>query len=120
MDGGQVIHRFGEGAFEILRQGMTDGRNREDDGGERTDVIVLVYPLKCGLIGIWREPRMAGFGKIGDYVSAVASKTLSTVDIDPRRSNQHEFGGVGKAVATVLGTEDRKASDGHGIDTVAI
>lgn len=120
MDGGQVIHRFGEGAFEILRQGMTDGRNRENDGGERTDVIVLVYPLKCGLIGIWREPRMAGFGKIGDYVSAVASKTLSTVDIDPRRSNQHEFGGVGKAVATVLGTEDRKASDGHGIDTVAI
>lgn len=42
-DGGQVIHRFGEGAFEILRRGMTDGRNREDDGGERTDVIVLVY-----------------------------------------------------------------------------
>lgn len=48
-DGGQVIHRFGEGAFEILRQGMTDGRNREDDGGERTDVIVLVYPLKCAV-----------------------------------------------------------------------
>lgn len=31
---------------------------------------------------------MAGFGKIGDYVSAVASKTPSTVDIDPRRSNR--------------------------------
>lgn len=45
--GGQYIHRFGEGAFEILRQGMADGRNREDDGGERTDVIVLVYPLRC-------------------------------------------------------------------------
>ena len=87
-DGGRCIHRFEEGAFEILRRGMTDGRNREDDGGERTDVIVLVYPLKCGLIGIWREPRMAGFGKIGDYVSAVAPKTLSTVDIDPRRSNR--------------------------------
>lgn len=42
-DGGQVIHRFGEGAFEILRRSMADGRNREDDGGERTDVIVLIY-----------------------------------------------------------------------------
>jgi hypothetical protein len=31
---------------------------------------------------------MAGFGKIDDYVSAVAPKTLSTVDIDPRRSNR--------------------------------
>lgn len=63
---------------------------------------------------------MTPFGKISDYISAVVSKTLSAVDIDATRSNQHEFGGVGKAVAEILGTEDRKSSDGHGIDTVAI
>lgn len=61
MDGGQVIHRFGEGAFEILRQGMTDGRNREDDGGERTDVIVLVYPSQ-----VWSDWDLEGasYGRI--------------------------------------------------------
>ncbi len=63
---------------------------------------------------------MSGFGRVGDYISAVAAKTLSVVDIDPKKSNQHEFGGVGRAVAEILGTEDRKASEGHGIDTVVI
>lgn len=63
---------------------------------------------------------MTGFGRIGDYISAVATKTLSVVDVDSKKSNQHEFGGVGRAVAEILGTEDRKASEGHGIDTVVI
>lgn len=63
---------------------------------------------------------MTGFGRIGDYISAVATKTLSVVDIDSKKSNQHEFGGVGRAVAEILGTEDRKTSEGHGIDTVVI
>lgn len=75
----------------------------------------------CALICNWMKGHlMAGFGKISDYVSAIAYKTLSAVDIDYRRSNQHEFGGVGRAVAEILGTEDRKTSDGHGINTVAI
>lgn len=42
-DGGRCIHRFEEGAFEILRRGMTDGRNREDNGGKCINVIVLIY-----------------------------------------------------------------------------
>lgn len=35
--------------------------------------------------------------KISDYVAGVAAKYLSEVDAEPRRSNQHEIGGLVKA-----------------------
>lgn len=63
---------------------------------------------------------MADYGLLGDYIEEVASKELRDVDVNPHRSNQHEIGGVTKAMLPVLGDVDRKASDGNGIDTVVM
>ena len=63
---------------------------------------------------------MSNYGLLGDYIEKIASKELQRVDVDPERSNQHEIGGVTKAMLPVLGDVDRKASDGNGIPTVAM
>lgn len=60
---------------------------------------------------------MGVYGLMGDYLGKVASKRLSHVDIDPKRSNQHEFGDKGGVIRSLLGDRDRKASDGNGIPT---
>lgn len=63
---------------------------------------------------------MGMFGNIGDYIGPVAVKRLAPVDIDPTRSNQHEFGDRNGAIKAVLGTRDRKESQGNGFDTTVI
>ncbi|MDK6643050.1 hypothetical protein [Alloscardovia omnicolens] len=63
---------------------------------------------------------MSNYGLLGDYIEKVASKELQRVDVDPKRNNQHEIGGVTKAMLPVLGDVDRKASDGNGIPAVAM
>ncbi|WP_094664549.1 type II restriction endonuclease [Bifidobacterium tissieri] len=63
---------------------------------------------------------MSSYGMLGDYIEKIASKELQPVDVDPKRSNQHEIGGVTKAMLPVLGDIDRKATEGSGIPTVAI
>lgn len=60
---------------------------------------------------------MRDFGRIGDYIGPVAVKQLSAVDIDSKRSNQHEFGDRNGAIRRILGDSDRKASEGNGIQT---
>ena len=64
--------------------------------------------------------HMSSYGMLGDYIEKIASKELQPVDVDPKRSNQHEIGGVTKAMLPVLGDTDRKATEGSGIPTVAI
>jgi hypothetical protein len=46
-------------------------------------------------------------GYLSEYFTHVASKRLSAVDASAHRSNQHEFGGVGRLRA-ILGDDDRQ------------
>lgn len=64
--------------------------------------------------------HMSSYGMLGDYIEKIASKELQPVDVNSKRSNQHEIGGVTKAMLPVLGDTDRKATEGNGIPTVAI
>lgn len=61
---------------------------------------------------------MSVFGKMGDYIGEVAAKILTEVEVNPKKSNQHEFGDRGGAVKRLLGEQDRRASEGNGIPTV--
>lgn len=61
---------------------------------------------------------MSVFGKMGDYISEVAAKILTEVEVNSKISNQHEFGDRGGAVRRLLGEQDRRASCGNGIPTV--
>lgn len=45
-------------------------------------------------------------GHLSEYFTEIAWKRLSAVDAEAHRSNQHEFGGVGKLKA-ILGNDDR-------------
>lgn len=49
--------------------------------------------------------------KLSDYFQAVATKTLSRVEVDPASSNQHEFNGV-NSLKRILGDSPRKNSFG--------
>lgn len=63
---------------------------------------------------------MSSFGMLGDYVSKIASKRLSRVDVDASSSHQHEIGGFGREMLSVLGDVDRKARLDNGIPTVSM
>lgn len=45
-------------------------------------------------------------GYLSEYFSGVAAKTLSAVEADPRKSNQHEFNGVSR-LKSILGHDKR-------------
>lgn len=45
-------------------------------------------------------------GYLSEYFSGVAAKTLSAVEADPRKSNQHEFNGVSR-LKSILGPNKR-------------
>ncbi len=46
-------------------------------------------------------------GSLADHFEGVAAKRLSAVETDPKRSNQHEFNGVG-ALRRLFGDDDRR------------
>lgn len=46
-------------------------------------------------------------GSLADHFEGVAAKRLSVVETDPKRSNQHEFNGVG-ALRRLFGDDDRR------------
>jgi hypothetical protein len=53
-------------------------------------------------------------GYLTDFFGAIGWKRLAHVEIDPKRSNQHEFNGS-KTFTSVLGSKERRIKNGTGI-----